>query len=121
MSNTVLTWIQRLSHTMNKNTMRSNKFIYSFSAYLLSASLFVVIFKLSIVFAQGTISTEVHYGSFESCTSALQEAAHDNLQLWRCEPRDQIVELELPNSTYFHMIPQHIRVKRCGGTCSASV
>jgi len=70
--------------------------------------------------AQGTGSTE-HYGIFETCTADMQRDAHANMELWKCEPRDHIEHLELPNSTYFNMIPDHVRVKRCGGTCSASV
>jgi len=61
------------------------------------------------------------YGVFESCTASMEEAAHANLEMWGCEPRDQIVGLELPNATFFHMLPNHVRVKRCGGTCSTSV
>ena len=99
--------------------MFTTVFICHITAYL-SVSLLAILSNMSITSAQGTVSTE-HYGSFESCTASMQEAAHSNLQMWQCEPRDEIVELELPNATYFHMIPDHVRVKRCGGTCSASV
>lgn len=34
-----------------------------------------------------------------------------------CQVRDEVVQLDLPNETYVHMVPNHVVVKRCGGTC----
>lgn len=80
----------------------------------------LMILQISPLQAQGSIMVE-SYGVFESCTAAMEEAAHSSLEMWGCEPRDQIVNLDLPNATFFHMLPNHVRVKRCGGTCSTSV
>ena len=86
----------------------------------LVTNLIFMIFYISPLKAQGSSMVET-YGVFESCTASMEEAAHSNLEMWGCEPRDQIVGLELPNATFFHMLPNHVRVKRCGGTCSTSV
>lgn len=33
-----------------------------------------------------------------------------------CRPRDFLVKLDLPDD-YFHVLPDHINVQRCGGSC----
>ena len=35
-----------------------------------------------------------------------------------CEPREQVVALPLPNSSYMAVTPSHVTVKRCGGACN---
>ncbi len=34
-----------------------------------------------------------------------------------CEPHPALVELELPNASYVHVMPRHVVVDRCGGSC----
>ena len=103
----------------NKDTMCKRNF-NSCGMTQLVTNLIFMIFSISPLKAQGSSMVET-YGVFESCTASMEEAAHSNLEMWGCEPRDQIVGLELPNATFFHMLPNHVRVKRCGGTCSTSV
>ena len=33
-----------------------------------------------------------------------------------CMPREMLVKLDLPDD-YFHVAPDHVTVKRCGGSC----
>ena len=35
-----------------------------------------------------------------------------------CEPRDVVIQLDLPNNSYFHVAPDHVTVKRCIGSCN---
>ena len=58
---------------------------------------------------------------FEDCSASMQEEAHVNLKQWRCKPRDQIVKLKIPNATYARMIPTHVRIQKCGGSCTSSL
>ena len=108
-----------MSLILNKDTMfMRNSNCYGVTQ--LVTNLIFMIFYISPLKAQGSNMVET-YGVFESCTASMEEAAHANLEMWGCEPRDQIAGLELPNATFFHMLPNHVRVKRCGGTCSTSV
>ncbi len=34
-----------------------------------------------------------------------------------CLPRETLMKLDLPNNTYMHMVPDHVMVQRCGGSC----
>ena len=36
-----------------------------------------------------------------------------------CAPRDEIVHMDLPNETFVHVVPNHVTVKRCGGSCNS--
>ena len=36
-----------------------------------------------------------------------------------CMPRPTVVELDLPNDTYVHIVPNHVEVNRCGGSCQS--
>lgn len=34
-----------------------------------------------------------------------------------CRVRETLVKLDLPNSSYYHIVPDHVTVQRCGGSC----
>ena len=34
-----------------------------------------------------------------------------------CTPREEVVHLSLPNETFIHIVPNHVTVQRCGGSC----
>ena len=57
----------------------------------------------------------------QGCTESMKEEALVNVKKWRCKPRDQIVKLEIPNTTYAKMVPTHVRIRQCGGTCTSSL
>lgn len=38
-------------------------------------------------------------------------------ELIGCEPHPTLVELELPNASYVHVMPRHVVVDKCGGSC----
>lgn len=88
------------------------------TAYLF-IEIFAIITYLPASSAQESFSSE-NYGLFESCNADMQREATNGMQMWQCQPRDQIVPLELPNATYNSIVPRHVVVQRCGGTCSAN-
>ena len=84
--------------------------------------------KLLVILSNLSCSTAVHSSAvsendnvFQSCTGSIQEEAHANLEKWGCKPIYQIVTLEIPNATYARMLPNQVRMKKCGGTCSSSL
>ena len=81
--------------------------------------LLAIIAHLPTSTAQESFSSE-RYGLFESCNADMQRDATNGMQMWQCQPRDQLVTLELPNATYNSIVPRHVVVQRCGGTCSAN-
>lgn len=90
-------------------------------AYLL-LQLLVNLFNLSIstTTAQEISVSEID-GAFGVCTPSMQGEALGNAELWKCNPRDQVVNLEVPNTTFSDMRPNYVRIKRCGGTCSSNL
>ena len=82
-----------------------------------TAYLFIEIFAI-ITYLPASSAQESF--SFESCNADMQREATNGMQMWQCQPRDQIVPLELPNATYNSIVPRHVVVQRCGGTCSAN-
>ena len=59
--------------------------------------------------------------AFESCTASMQEQAQASLEMWRCKTREQIVNIQIPDAKYSRMVPSHVRISKCGGTCSSSL
>ena len=53
---------------------------------------------------------------FETCTR--QDHLEIQRQIVGCQPRDTVVPLTLPNSSYMSVVPSHVTVKRCAGSCS---
>ena len=51
----------------------------------------------------------------DTCSSAQQERILPGLL--GCEPRPALVPLTLPNASYVHVMPGHVVVDRCGGSC----
>lgn len=102
--------------TFTMHQTSNTSFIASYTIMLS----FLLLLKPLMTSSQNTLLSE-NYGEFGDCSarSGMQEAAHTASQLYQCEPRDQLVILDLPNSTYVHMVPDRIMVRRCGGTCSA--
>ena len=99
------------SGTITKSIVQA-VFMCSMASYAIALLALVLFHQPSIVSSQSTVS------SFETCTANMQEEAYTKSLELRCEPRDQIIKLDLPNATYFNMMPDQVVVKRCGGTCS---
>ena len=51
----------------------------------------------------------------ETCTVGQQRSILPTVL--NCVPRETTVPLELFNETFVHIIPGHVRVNRCGGSC----
>ena len=62
--------------------------------------------------------TLLYCSEFEACTRQSQREIQQHMV--GCEPRDQVVPLTLPNSSYMSVVPTHVNVKRCAGSCSRS-
>ena len=106
-------------NSITTSTMHQTTNTSSIASYTVMLS-FMLLLKPLMTSSQNTFSSE-HYGEFGDCSArpGIEEAAHTASQLYRCEPRDELVILDLPNSTYSHMVPDRVMVRRCGGTCSA--
>ena len=70
--------------------------------------------------AKETSSSEMD-GYFGSCTTSMQKESLANAELWKCKPQEQVVSLAIPNTTFSYMLPNYVRIKRCGGTCSPNL
>lgn len=73
--------------------------------YLLPLISFVVLF--------GTVTSS---DSFGQCSNDQQRRILPTLL--DCQPRDEVISLDLPNDTFVHILPSHVTVKRCGGSSS---
>ena len=51
----------------------------------------------------------------EECTNGQQRSILS--MALHCEPRETVVQLDLPNDTYVHVAPSHVTVQRCGASC----
>ena len=89
------------------------------------AYLLLQLFAILSYLAFSTVAQEISYseidGVFGECTTSMQGEALANVEIWKCEPRDQIVNLEVPNATFSNMLPNYVKIKRCGGTCSPNL
>ena len=54
--------------------------------------------------------------NFEMCTNSLPRPGPTQGPEYDCLPRDVLVKLDLPLG-YSHVAPDHVTVKRCGGSC----
>ena len=84
-------------------------------------SLLVILLTLPFSTVTQEINDSEIDGAFGVCTASMQGEALANVETWRCEPRDQIVNIEVPNATFSNMLPNYIKIKRCGGTCSPNL
>ena len=89
-------------------------------AYLLLPLLVILLTLTFSTVAQEINDSELD-GAFGVCTSSMQGEALANVEIWKCEPRDQIVNIEVPNATFSNMLPNYVKIKRCGGTCSPNL
>lgn len=72
-----------------------------------------ILFMIVATAAIGDFASSIR--QLEDCTndqqrSILSRALH-------CEPRETVVQLELPNDTYVHVAPSHATINRCGASC----
>ena len=54
--------------------------------------------------------------NYEMCTNSLPRPGPTQGPEYDCLPRDVLVKLDLPLQ-YSHVAPDHVTVKRCGGSC----
>ena len=62
----------------------------------------------------GAINAQSVFENLERCTG--QQQSRILPTLLECQPRDEVVHLDLPNETFVHVVPNHVTVKRCGGS-----
>ena len=56
--------------------------------------------------------------TYQTCTNTLLKPETQPKPELDCQPRDVLVNLDLPdNRSYFHVAPDQVIVKRCGGSC----
>merc|ERR1719419_1017572 len=73
--------------------------------------LFLVIVKLTFVNSDEKLGV---------CSSSHQISALDVQKAHGCEPRHELIQIEIPpQSSIIQMIPSHVNVRRCRGTCLA--
>lgn len=66
-----------------------------------------------VIVAVGDLATSVR--QLEACTNGQQRSILS--MALHCEPRETVVQLDLPNDTYVHVAPSHVTVLRCGASC----
>ena len=53
---------------------------------------------------------------FEQCAARQQRNILSSVV--NCQPREKTVPLNLPSENYVHVVPNHVTVNRCGGSCN---
>ena len=74
---------------------------------------YLAYFAVVAVIGVGDLAATVH--QLEECTNPQQRSILS--RVLNCEPRETVVQLELPNDTYVHVAPSQVAVQRCGGSC----
>lgn len=58
---------------------------------------------------------EAVISGLDTCTVSQQRQILP--QVLSCGLVETVVHLDLPNDTFIHVVPNHVTVQRCGGSC----